>query len=289
MKTFIQSPITHFSLTDLQAAQPASIKACKRRLLLIVGSIVLCGTLSVSAHAGSLFSSTEYLDYQLPKKVQERCTARDNCPDIEIKYLKTNHKWINDVANQRINTLVVNSKPSESAPITTKATPVAVKSALDGFVAAQLDELPRDSAFAYSLMVTPEYVGHINDFEMFEISSYIFTGGAHGMPYREYLVFDQKTKKQVQLADMLQSGKKLQFKALAYNAYKDWVKTVDKDVKSYEKNWPFTLSDNVTLTDKGIDIRYQPYAIAPYAYGMPVLSIPYNKLGGVIKSRFIPK
>ena len=266
-----------------------ALSAGKLRLVSLLSGAILFGTLSISAHAGSLFSSTEYLDYQLPKKVQESCTARDNCPEIEVKYLKTNHKWINEIANQRINTLVVNSKPSESAPITTKATPAAVKSALDDFVASQLNELPRDSAFAYNLIVTPEYIGHINDFETFEISSYVFTGGAHGMPYSEYLVFDQKTKKQLKLVDMLQNGKKSQFKALAYNAYKDWVKTVDEDVKNYEKNWPFTSSDNVTLTDKGVDIRYQHYAIGPYAYGMPVLSIPYNKLGGIIKPRFIPQ
>ena len=272
-----------------QPLKQLTLNAGKLRLVSLLSSAMLFGTLSISAHAGSLFSSTEYLDYQLPKKVQESCIARDNCPEIEVKYLKTNHPWINDITNQRINTLVVNSKPSESAPITTKATPAAVKSALDDFVASQLNELPRDSVFAYSLIVTPEYIGHINDFETFEISSYVFTGGAHGMPYSEYLVFDQKTKKQLKLVDMLQSGKKSQFKALAYNAYKDWVKTVDEDIKNYEKNWPFTLSDNVTLTDKGVDIRYQHYAIGPYAYGMPVLSIPYNKLGGIIKPRFIPQ
>ena len=282
MKAALQ---THTNKSEF--SNQLALSASKLRLVSLLSGAMLFGTLSISAHAGSLFSSTEYLDYQLPKKVQESCTARDNCPKIEVKYLKTNHKWINDIANQRINTLVVNSKPSESAPITTKATPSVVKSALDGFVTSQLAELPRDSAFAYSLMVTPEYVGHIDDFETFEISSYVFTGGAHGMPYSEYLVFDQKTKKQVKLADMLQSGKKSQFKALAYNAYKDWVKTVDKDAKNYEKNWPFTLSDNVTLTDKGVDIRYQHYAIGPYAYGMTVLSIPYNKLGAIIKPRFI--
>jgi hypothetical protein len=43
------------------------------------------------------------------------------------------------------------------------------------------------------------------------------------------------------------------------------------------------------LTDKGVDIRYQHYSISPYAYGMPMLSIPYEKLGGIIKPRFIPK
>ena len=270
-------------------AQQLALKTGWLRLIPLLGSGALFSVLSLSAHAGSLISSTNYLDYELPKKIQETCLKRDNCPEIEIKYLKTNHSWINDIANERINNLVVNSKPTESAPITNKSNQADVKSAIDSFAMSQFADLPKDSVFVYNLMVMPEYLGHVNDFEMFEIDSYVFTGGAHGMPYSEYLVFDQKTKKQIQLADMLQSGKKSRFKALAYDAYKDWVKTVDKDVASYEKNWPFTLSDNVTLTDKGVDIRYQHYSIGPYAYGMPVLSIPYSKLGGIIKPQFIPK
>ena len=259
------------------------------RLMTSLGGGLLLGALSLSAHAGSLISHTEYLEYELPKKIEEKCSARDNCPEIEVKYLNTNHGWINTLTNARINNLVVNSNPTESASITKKSSPKDVKAAIDGFVNSQFSDLPQDSVFVYNLMVTPEYLGHVNDFEMFEINSYVFTGGAHGMPYSEYLIFDQQSKKQIQLADMLQPNKKPRFKALAYDAYKKWVKTVDNDVKNYEKNWPFTLSDNVTLTDKGVDIRYQHYSISPYAYGMPVLSIPYEKLGGIIKPRFMPK
>ncbi|WP_296239206.1 RsiV family protein [Psychrobacter sp. UBA5136] len=255
----------------------------------VLSSSVLLGALSLSAQAASLISHTEYLDYELPKKIAEKCAARDNCPDIEVKYLNTNHAWINTLTNARIDNLVVNSKPTESVPIAKKSSPAEVKAAIDGFVSSQFTDLPVDSVFVYSLMVTPEYLGHVGDFELFEINSYVFTGGAHGMPYSEYLIFDPQTKSQIQLADMLQPNKKSRFKALAYGAYKEWVKTVADDVTSYEKNWPFTLSDNVTLTDKGIDIRYQHYSIGPYAYGMPVLSIPYDKLGGIIKPRFIPK
>lgn len=259
------------------------------RLITVLSSGLLLGALSLSAPAGSLISHTEYLEYELPKKIEEKCAARDNCPEIEVKYLNTNHAWINTLTNERINHLVVNSKPTESVSITKKSSPAEVKAAIDGFVNSQFSDLPQDSVFVYNLMVTPEYLGHVNDFEMFEINSYVFTGGAHGMPYSEYLIFDQQSKKQIQLADMLQPNKKPRFKALAYDAYKKWVKTVDNDVKNYEKNWPFTLSDNVTLTDKGVDIRYQHYSISPYAYGMPVLSIPYEKLGGIIKPRFMPK
>ncbi|WP_430738104.1 RsiV family protein [Psychrobacter sp. VH5] len=246
------------------------------------------GAASLSANAGSLISSTEYLDYQLPEKIQKICTERDNCPDIEVKYLKSNHSWIDNTVNARIDALVVNSKPSESGARVVK-TPDDVKAALDEFVTSQFAEVPADSVFVYSLMVTPEYLGHVNDFELFEIHSYVFTGGAHGMPYSEYLTFDLNTKKQVTLDDMLIKGQKPRFEALAHKAYKTWVKTVDEDVSSYEKSWPFVLSDNVTLTETGINIRYQHYSIGPYAYGMPVLSIPYSQLDKVIKPHFIPK
>lgn len=257
--------------------------------LTVFSSAILLSTIILPANATTLISTTDYLDYNLPKNLQEQCIERENCPEIEIKYLKTNHDWINDITNARINNLIVNSKPSESAPIKAKSNQEDVKAAIDDFTASQFADLPEDSVFVYNLMITPEYLGHVNDFELFEISSYVFTGGAHGMPYSEYLIFDPTVKKQIQLADMVEKSKESRFEALAYDAYKKWISTVDDDVDSYEKSWPFTLSDNVTLTDKGINIRYQHYSIGPYAYGMPVLSIPYSKLDNIIKPHFMPK
>ncbi len=250
---------------------------------------LVVGAISVSANATNVISSTTYLEYQLPEKIQEMCAERENCPKIEVKYLKTNHPWINDITNARINNVVVNSKPTESAPIKTKSSSAQVQAAINDFASSQFVDMPEDRQWAYELMVTPNYLGHVSDTELFEIESYSYTGGAHGMSYSEYLIFDPSTKKQIKLDDMLVTGQKARFKTLAYNAYKTWVKTFDNDVSNYEKNWPFTLSDNVTLTDKGIDILYQPYAIGPYASGMPTLSIPYSQLKGVIKLRFMPK
>ena len=284
MSTVNPSAINKPSMT-----QQTSAIYNRLRLLSLLTSGVLLGVASLSATASTLISSTDYLDYSVPKNIQERCIERDNCPNIEVHYLKTNQDWMNKITNARINNLVINSKPSESKPSKATGDAKVVKAAIDGFVASQFADIPDDSVFVYQLMVKPDYLGHVDNFEMFEISSYVFTGGAHGMPYSEYLIFDPSTKKQVRLDDMLQTGKKPRFKALAYEAYKTWVKTVDEDLNSYEKNWPFTLDDNVTLTDKGIDIRYQHYAIGPYAYGMPVLSIPYSKLRGVIKPHFMPK
>ncbi|MEN6670019.1 RsiV family protein [Psychrobacter sp. B38] len=264
-------------------------KIGRMRLIVMLASGLLAGTMSASANAANVISSTTYIDYQLPEKIQDICNERDNCPKIEAKYLKTNHTWINEITNARIDYLLVNSKPTESAPIKTKSSQADVQAALNDFVRSQFTDTPEDRQWAYELMVTPKYLGHVGDVELFEIESYLYTGGAHGMSYSEYLIFDPSAKKQITLDDMLVAGKKSRFKTLAYDAYQAWVKTFDTNVRSYEKNWPFTLSDNVTLTDKGIDILYQPYAIGPYASGMPILSVPYSQLDGVIKPRFIPK
>ncbi|ERL55355.1 DUF3298 and DUF4163 domain-containing protein [Psychrobacter aquaticus] len=266
-----------------------SMRGRHMRLMKLVASSLLAFAVSMTANANSVISTTTYLEYQLPENIQRVCTERENCPMVDVKYLKTNHDWINNIINTRINYFVVNSQPTESAPIKKKNTQADVKSAIDNFIHSQFIEQPEDRQWPYELIVTPNYLGHVNDFELFEIDSYSYTGGAHGMSYNEYFIFDLTTKTQVKLDDMLIVGQKPRFKALAYDAYKTWVKTVDDDVSSYEKNWPFTLSDNVTLTDKGINIRYQHYSIGPYAYGMPMLSIPYSKLEGVIKPRFIPK
>lgn len=259
------------------------------RILTLVASMAIVSSASLAANASTFINSSDYLDYELPKSVQDSCNEQQRCPEIEVQYLNSNLQWINAIVNKRINNIVVNSQPSEAAVSKTASSAKDVSTAIDAFAKAQFIDMPTGSSWSYNLMVSPEYLGHIDAFELFRINSYVFTGGAHGMPYSEYLIFDPSSRQQVQLKDMLRAGKKPRLERLAYNAYRAWVKTVDEDVDNYEKNWPFIMSDNVTLTDKGLDIQYQHYDIGPYAYGMPVLSIAYDKLDGIIKPRFIAK
>ena len=265
-------------------------------------AVVIGGMLMSSATASTLVSSTAPLDYKLPKSVQKQCVARDICPEIEVKYLSSNQAWINKIVNARVNDAVVNLTGDSDAPIDEITVNTDIKAVLDDFTLSQFIDMPEESDWGYSLSVEPKDLGSIalgqnERFMLFEVNSYVFTGGAHGMAFSENLIFDPSTKQQVTLTDMLLADKESQFKAQAYTdfqeqayaAYKSWVATLDEDVSSYEEDWPFTLSDNVTLTEQGIDILYQQYEIAPYAYGMPVLSIPYSKLRGIIKPRFMPK
>lgn len=267
-----------------------SQSAIKR--LLIAATLTMIGSVSLTMPAysqpnnssknNSFLNGIDYLDYQIPKTVTDSCYQLDNCPSIVVRYLDSNQPWINQAINQKIDQITIGSAGLfiENPPKN-----LTVKQAIDTFVADQ----PEDTTLAYSLEVSPDYMGHVNGFELLAIDSYIYTGGAHGMPYREYFIFDSNTHQQLTLDDILLPNQKKQFEKLAYNAYKQWVRdNIEQDIQSYEQNWKFFLSENITFTDKGIDLLYQPYDIAAYAYGMPMLSISYEQLGGIIDPRYVP-
>lgn len=267
-----------------------------------------------------LLVQTDYLEYVIPKAVEKVCQDKKNCPSIQIEYLTSNQDWVNTVINDQIRLLAYNNaalddaedesiingtEPSNSETTatspasnpTTKASgqKIAEKSliaTLDNFAKAQLRDMPADSELRYSLEVSPQYLGHIgltdgNDLELFEVNSYVYLGGAHGMPYTEYLLLDTQAKRRLTLDDLLLAKAKPKFEALAHDAFRTWVKSLDSDVQQHEEMWPFFLTDNVSLNDQGVVLKYQAYDIAAYAFGQPELVIPFAKLNGVLKPEYM--
>ena len=235
----------------------------------------MIGLLSIPAQAADLMYDSTYLNYTLPKTVTETCYSRKDytCPEITIKYAKSSQGWINNIINNRINQLLPELQTGYGAESKNKPKKMSesdVKKLLDNFAKSQLKDIDEGSSLNYHFEVEPNYLGH-------------------GVGYAEYLMFDMDSKQQITLKDVLNSGQQTKFKALAYTEYKDWVKQSDNDVKTFEQNWPFVMTDNAALTDKGITLTYQPYEIAPYAYGMPKLTVPYAKLKGIVKPKYLPQ
>lgn len=249
----------------------------------------LSGAHAAATMATGLTSSVGYNEYMVSESIMETCRETNRCPEINIKHIDTSAPWINTIVNQRVDSMVVNNALNQENPVKGAIKKAQVRAAIDDFAKKQLADMPKDSNLTYELDITPSYAGHIGVTELFSIDNYAYLGGAHGLPYREYLVFDTQTKRQVTLDDMLLPKQKPRFEALAHDAYRKWVKTMTDDVASYESSWPFSLSSNVTLDTTGMRILYQPYDIAPYASGMPELHIPYSQLKGVIKAKYLPK
>jgi hypothetical protein len=253
--------------------------------------MALSASAILPAQAATLIYDTDYLDYNLPESVSAVCLDKNNCPEVNIQYLASNHAWMNTIVNDLVNELATDGRDM-SAPVSESAkskpkSAGAVKTSLDEFTQSQLGDLPADSMLHYSIDVQPNYLGHVGDLELFEVSSYLYLGGAHGMPYVEYVLLDSNNKRCLTLDNLLIASAKPKFEALAYDAYKNWIKDYTDDVAEYEKSWPFSMTDNVSLNDKGVVLKYQSYAIAPYAYGQPELVIPYNKLAGILRPQYL--
>ena len=122
-----------------------------------------------------------------------------------------------------------------------------------------------------------------------ELSSYLDTGGAHGNPGRAFINWSRQQDKVLTLQDMLVPGQEETFWKTAEEAHRGWLiaTKMDQDPE-FVKNWPFQKTPNIALTYGAVVLKYDVYAIAPYAMGHVELKIPYPRLNGVIKPELFP-
>jgi hypothetical protein len=122
-----------------------------------------------------------------------------------------------------------------------------------------------------------------------EFSSYLSTGGAHGMPGRGFINYDRTLEKALNLQDMLLPGQTAAFWNLAEQAHAGWLTAnqLDQDPE-FVSSWPFERTDNVALGKATVLLKYNVYSIAPYASGHPQLTIPYSQLQGILKPQYVP-
>lgn len=257
-------------------------------MALIISALFMVTTL-IPAQASLLVQEYPY-NYQLPQAVLDNCNDNDNCPEIEVSYIVSNHAWVDKILNEQINKQIIDNEKVKTASnqVTLKGdelqVPQAIKNALDSFSKEQISS---ESSLAYSLEVTPQYLGHTGSLELFSINGYRYMGGAHGVGFVLYQVLNTETQKMISLDDILLSNKKEKLTKLAKAEFANFLKRADTSLEENANYAEFKLTDNFTFTKDGLRFLYQPYEITPYAMGMPELTISYDKLKGVIKSEYI--
>lgn len=237
----------------------------------------------IAAHAQTLLFEKSYHYVGLPDSILDKCSTKNNCPELNIVYANSNQKGINATLNQAINGFILNVKNAQ-APSTVTA---QVEKALLDFAQSQLDDIPEESSLNYQLSAEPDYLGHINQLELFVIYYHTYLGGAHGLPHAEYFIFDGETSSPLTLNDLLLPKQKKALTTLVYNQFKAWVAEQGEVLSEYEKFWSFEMTDNITLNERGLVFMYSPYHIAPYAAGMPELVVPYQQLKGIVKPQYL--
>lgn len=121
-----------------------------------------------------------------------------------------------------------------------------------------------------------------------ELSSYQYTGGAHGLPGRGFIIFERKEDRELQLADLLLPGQEKAFWDRAAEAHQRWlVEKGHADDKEFTDFWQFEPTRNIALLSDRVLLKYDVYSIAPYASGHPELVIPKEQLRGILKPQYL--
>ena len=137
----------------------------------------------------------------------------------------------------------------------------------------------------------------INSLELFDYNQpvisisqnyYEYAGGAHGNGGREFINYDIKEKKEIELSDIVDVNNS-KFLNIALMEYKKSENLLPND--SLTEAWwfdnNFTLSENFAITSNALLFHYNAYEIKPYAAGMTEFLLPYNKIKPFLKKSSI--
>lgn len=119
------------------------------------------------------------------------------------------------------------------------------------------------------------------------ISGYLFTGGAHGMPRTRYMVIDRRDRGIVEFHDMLIEGREEAFHDVLVRVHRRWLEEIG-EAESFTELWPLTPSENIAPMEDGVSVVYNVYEIVPYAAGQPELRISCDELEKILKPRYLP-
>lgn len=133
-------------------------------------------------------------------------------------------------------------------------------------------------------------IDHHDDLLVIELSSYLYRGGAHGMPGRAFINYSTRLGRALQLADLLQPGQEAAFWQAASEAHQRWFRAQQiDDPEEFRRIWPFQPTDNIALLGDKVQLKYDVYALGPYVMGHPSLEIPYSRLRQILKAEYLPE
>ncbi|STZ01896.1 Protein of uncharacterised function (DUF3298) [Moraxella equi] len=252
------------------------------------------------------FSTVAY-EYELPDEMKQACnfdpkTPKDDedfyeegfCTGINIKLAKIEPRWIERIVNKKIT--------NDDNPKLLK-----FKQNVDGFVGEHLalinemkevakenGESFESSAPSYAWTVAPELIPAHKNLAQVAITGDVYMGGAHGMPFMEYLMFDMDLQTQIEFSDVIVADKASDFHELAHAGFKEYLKnelqiTTKKEIQEYEQTWQFEMTENAYFGKNGVVLVYQPYEMGGFAQGFVEIVVPYDGLQGIIREEYLPK
>jgi hypothetical protein len=201
------------------------------------------------------------------------CIGQD-CPLVNIDMIHfPSEPDLDPIVEQRLLQL---TRPEPGTPL-----PASLKAYEDQY----LRQAPNHNASYLQAKVREQHDGLV----VIELSSYLDSGEAQGVPGRGFINYSRQQHKVLSLQDMLVPGQEATFWKTAEEAHRGWMvnEKLDQDAE-FVKAWPFKQTPHIALTSGAVILKYDVKTITPYDKGHIELKIPYARLNGVIKPQLVP-
>ncbi|WP_226664645.1 DUF3298 and DUF4163 domain-containing protein [Microbulbifer aggregans] len=142
------------------------------------------------------------------------------------------------------------------------------------------------SAAPWDLSGEAKTLGRRGNLLTVEVSTYIYSGGAHGMPATHWLNWDLTADKEVTLDDVIKPQQEMAFWELVEAAHKRWLDKQKAD-DDFRNNWPFARTEDFRFDDEGMVLLYGVYTLAPYSSGFVELKVPREALNTVVLAPYL--
>jgi len=196
------------------------------------------------------------------------CTSNADCMTVKAVWpiLKGGDAKVNTIINDSIANFMIDhisQSPEGRAGSLTKS--------IDQVLEVYKEAYKENEAFGMGW--NQEAIGNIDlsdDVATLEVANYSYMGGAHPNAYTQYANFDLKTGKVIQYADLLAGKDSVAFANIIKQSFLQGVKErVGEDMVMEDFFWGegFQLAQNFKLEKDSIELLYNPYEAAAYAFG----------------------
>ena len=224
----------------------------------------------------ALTSQTESLEMTAPG-----CASPDDCASVMIsRQVFADRPALNDAVYEQLLQQLQGNGESGDTPL----------DSLDKVAQKFIEDAATDSeisAARWQLNGNVKTLARRGNLLTLATSTYLYTGGAHGMPVTRWLNWDLAKDSRVTLGDVIVPGQEKNFWKMAEEAHRQWLDTQNAR-EDFRQNWPFAQTDDFRLTEKGLILFYGVYTLGPYSMGEVELTIPREKLAGVIREPYLP-
>lgn len=210
-------------------------------------------------------------------------TTCSNCPDIRIN---VPHGLDNTLIAQNINQsireeLIYTLKFDDAEDVET------IEGAMRSFTNSfqNLKEKFGDETMGWEAEINGEVNYEDEKIITIRLNSYSFTGGAHGYGSTTFLNFDKKNGTELENHQLFNDFEG--FIDLAEQLFREKEQIPEKDninSTGFMFNGEhFHLPENIGYNQKGIELIYNQYEVAPYADGPIILIVPFEKVNTFLK------